>query len=78
MRNEQEEFITKDVYLTASLLATGCTLEKLERHDKQITFHVKCDEDIQVHIDKYWAGELLLDAKTLFNSWRELRSRMYN
>jgi hypothetical protein len=51
----------------------------MPKQDKQFTFFLTHDtQDTQTLVDKYWDGEMLVDAKKLFSSFRELRARMYN
>jgi hypothetical protein len=84
--NERDEYNidkgtyqTRDVYITASLLASGCTIVDMTKNEKQFTFFVTHEtEDVRGLVMKFWNGDLLIDAKKLFGSFRELRARMYN
>lgn len=82
MKNTHEEaeaYSTKDVYLTATLLACDCDIQSMKKDGKQFTFFITSENgNVQEFVDKFWAGELPIDAKKLFNSYREMRARMYN
>lgn len=83
MENENV-YSTKDIYLASALVASNFELQTLEKRGKNFYFLFKKQSliDISSNIDdfvnKYWGGMLIVDAKTLFSSFRELKNRIYN
>lgn len=81
------EYRTKDVYIASTLIALGYNEYRIERNGKQCFFIFDTNESgllnevakagIEVTVDQYWSGGLLVDPKKLFNSFRELKTRMY-
>jgi len=81
------EYRTKDVYLASTLLALGYSEYRIERNGKQCFFIFDYDDKgisndisktgLEVTVDEYWTGNLEIDPKKLFNSFRELKTRMY-
>lgn len=83
MENENL-YSTKDIYLASALVASNFELQSLEKKGKNFYFVFKKQSliDPTINIDnfvnKYWGGTLIVDAKTLFSSFRELKNRIYN
>jgi len=87
MSNFPTEYKTKDVYLAATLLSIGYKDYRIERNGKQCFFIFDYQEEnldnnisktgLEVTVDEYWQGSLIVDPKLLFNSFRELKNRMY-
>jgi hypothetical protein len=81
------EYRTKDVYIASTLIALGYNQYRIERNGKQCFFIFDTDEPglsneiartgLEVTIDEYWSGNLKVDPKELFNSFKELKTRMY-
>lgn len=85
------EYKTKDVYLASTLIAFGYKNYRIERNGRQCYFIFdpyiisppKEPIDftpvsfLELQVDEYWAGNLLLDPKELFNAFKELKNRMY-
>lgn len=71
-------YSTTDIYLSASLVASGFKLIEIVKKDKQYSFYFLQDKEINYAITDYWNGEMKVDAKTLFGSFRDIKNRMYN
>lgn len=82
------EYKTKDVYLASTLITLGFNHYRIERNGRQC-FFIFTDSSthpdglglidyIEVKVDEYWSGNLKLDPKELFNSFKELKNRMFN
>ena len=82
------EYRTKDVYIAATLIALGNNNYRIERNGKQCFFIFTNDntdhpdglgpiEFIEIQVEQYWTGNLLIDPKSLFNAFKELKNRMY-
>lgn len=82
------EYKTKDVYIASTLIALGFCNYKIERNGRQCFFVFK-DGDIdhpdglgiidyiEIQVEKYWNNSLLIDPKSLFNAFKELKTRMF-
>ena len=76
--NNTSDFSTKDIYLAATLLTIGYSYYTLKKEDRIFYFIFdNPDGKIELQVDEYWAGNILVDPKALFNSFRELKGRMY-
>jgi hypothetical protein len=81
------EYTTKDVYLASTLLALGYEKYRIERNGRQCFFIFDTEEKglskeisktgLEVQVDLYWAGEVMVDAKKVFTAFRELKNRMF-
>jgi len=74
------EYKTKDIYLAATLITRGFKQYYIQRNGRQCYFIFDQDgeRNPQVEADNYWMGNLLVDPKELFNSYKELKNRMFN
>ncbi len=71
------EFSTKDLYEASALHSLGQKLLRLEGEGNQYWF-VFADKDLCKKLsDSYWAGEVEVNAKSLTNSIRELKDRIF-
>jgi hypothetical protein len=83
------EYKTKDIYLASTLIAFGYKSYRIEKNGRQCFFIfdpamynlAPKDYDplafLEIQVDEYWGGNLLLDPKEVFNAFKELKSRMY-
>jgi hypothetical protein len=82
------EYKTKDVYIASTLIARGLKQYRIERNGRQCFFIFSPEiEDtptgfspvtfLEMEIEQYWSGNLLVDPKELFNAFKELKNRMY-
>jgi len=71
-------FKTKDIYLASTLVALGFKYF-LTKKEKQFFFSFEDNEEEMLHVEiaNYWDKNLEIDAITLFNAFKELKSRMY-
>jgi hypothetical protein len=79
--NDENHFITKDIYLASTLIATGNTWYSLEKQGKIFYFTFdkrQSQENIEAEVDNYWARNLLVDPRALFDAFQELKTRMYS
>lgn len=71
-------YSTTDIYLSASLIASGFKLSNMTKNERQYIFYFDSSDSIEIYVNKYWNGDMILDAKTIFTAFKELKSRMYN
>jgi len=79
---------TKDIYLASTLLCLGYSIDELQKEevDGKTTFyfifsdpnidkngHNKIREDV----DRYWKNEVMVEARSLYTAFREIKDRMY-
>ena len=79
--NDDNYFSTKDIYLAATLIARGNTWYELKKRGKVFYFCFdkrQNQEKIGLEADNYWARNILLEPRALFEAMKELKSRMYN
>jgi len=72
------EYKTRDIYLSASLKACSIPLIRVESHEGKGFFIFKYSPKIEDIIADYHNGELKIDARTLFNVWKDLKSLAFS
>lgn len=72
----QEEFYTKDLNEASALLASD---QKLLRLEKESHFYWFVFQDIHTKeiSNKFWSGDLLIDAKKFSDAIRTLKDRLF-
>lgn len=72
---EKAEFKTCDMYLAASLAASGCKLSKYTSEFGRVYFHIDGKSgDIPTLTKEYLARRLTVDALTLVDNVKSLKS----
>jgi rubredoxin len=88
MEISQTEYSTKDIYLASTLIAIGYKWYRIEKNGRQCYFifdissvdppkGTSPNTFFETEVDDYWAGNLLVDPKQLFNAFKELKARIY-
>jgi hypothetical protein len=76
------DYTTTDIYLAATLSALDYILLDITQEENKFIFHFekesKSDPDANINADQYWTGNLLVDPKTLFSKFKEIKARMYD
>lgn len=75
-RNKQKEFHTRDLSEAAAVLASNIKLLRLEE-GQGFYFFVFEDKNTQTLCDRFWAGELTVDAKKYSDALRTLKDRLF-
>lgn len=77
--NYNDTYESRDFYLSACILASGCKLMDVIRNGhKTCTFIFQISpETAKGIIRKHWNGELLLTSKSLVDAVQELKNRIY-
>lgn len=71
------EFRTRDIYVATILLQSGISILRCEGNGRQGIFVFKISEKIESLIAHYFNGELKVDPRRLFESWKTLKSMAY-
>lgn len=69
---------SRDIYLCASLKASGIRLLKVTNREGKGYFCFENSPKLDDLIARYHNGELKLDAKTLFSCWKDLKSLAFS
>ncbi len=75
-----KNYYSKDFYLSAVCLASGCKLLKLQRKNQdyvEFVFDDSPEKCIPI-IEKHWAGTLKLPSRKLIEAINELKTRIYS
>lgn len=75
---EPTEYKSRDIYLSTTLKACGIPLLRVENHQGKGFFVFKHSPQIETIIADYHNGELKVDAKTLFSTWKDLKSLAFS
>lgn len=70
------EYRTKDLGEASALLASGISLLRLERESSYFYFIFE-NKDTKIISDKYWFGELLINARHYNDAIRSLKDRLF-
>jgi hypothetical protein len=78
--NENTVYKTKDLYLSACILASGIKLLELQKESERVVFFIFSISPIKAEeiIRKHWSRELILPTHDVINAIRELRTRIHS
>ena len=76
--NNPAEYTSRDIYLSTSLKVCGVYLIRVENHQGKGFFVFKHSPKIETIIADYHNGNLNLDAKTLFSTWKDLKGLAFS
>ncbi len=76
--NNPAEYVSRDIYLSTALKACNIPLIRVENHQGKGFFVFKHSQKIEKIIADYHNGTLKLDARTLFNVWKDLKSLAFS
>lgn len=76
----ESKYQTTDLGLASSLVALGYELHTLERtvNPKKARFIFRRVPTIETSTNDYWNDRLLLNARTLFDSQKMIKNRLYS
>jgi hypothetical protein len=75
---DKKYYPTHDLGCAAALITSGYKLFKLEKElNGRATFVFLRTDDLEVDLDRYWAGTLLVEARAYFDNQKMLKSRIY-
>ena len=71
-------YATQDLPLAATFVALGHNLIGIERtNPKRAGFCFTLNADLEILIDKYHSGSVLVEPRTYFDSIRQVKNRLY-
>lgn len=76
--NAENVFSTYDMGMTSALLSVGYKLLTIEKGRGKKLFVFETSDELIQDAQKYWAGELDVDAQTYFNSIKNLKNQLYS
>lgn len=77
--NTTEQYQTTDIGSATALVSIGYSLVSLDKSNPRRALFVFDDSnDLQARLKDYWSGSLSVDAKTYFETYKWLKSRIYN
>ena len=78
--SEEAKYATTDLGLASSLVALGYELHTLERtvNPKKARFIFRRIPTIETSANDYWNDRLQLNARTLFDSQKMIKNRLYS
>lgn len=72
-----DEYLTKDLGEASAILASGVKVLRIQR-ELNVCFFV-FDKSLATPVsEKYWSGELLIDAKSYNEAERSLKTRIFS
>lgn len=75
----KDVFTTADLGVATTLTALGYSLDSLEQQGRhRCVFHFNNVHGLQMAIEHYWKGELMIDPKLLLEVYKSLKNRIYN
>jgi hypothetical protein len=81
----KENYKTRDIYLAATLITIGYNDYKIDKTDRLCyfifpidIFNDEIDQGVEADVDKFFAGNLLVDPKKLFQTFIDLKHRMWD
>ena len=80
MNEFNQLFDTQDMGLAVALLSKGFEIGELEepRYGSRVTFRFMDVTGLNEAAQEYWAGRLLVDAKSYWNESKNLKTRLYS
>lgn len=72
------EFSTRDIYLASAIRQAGIPILRVEGNGRQGIFVFKPSEKVEGLITRYFNGELRADPKSLFETWKALKSMAFS
>ena len=77
--DQENHFTTFDLGVSAALISAGFELIFLDkRNPRKVLFCFREKEGLEEAINNYFAGKLLIDARSLFDNIKALKNRIYS
>ena len=72
-------FQTYDLGLASALIADDYELMGMDKSNpKKVAFSFEKNSVLERSVNEYWHGHLLIDARTLFETQKMLKNRIYS
>ena len=80
MKTHQEptEFKSKDIYLSSVLKAFNIPIIKVESNGRHGIFVFRHSKEVETLISQFFNDELKINPRTLFESWKALKSMAFS
>lgn len=75
---KNDYFETAELSLASTLICLGFKLDYVEKKDPKSLFVFRREEQLDLAIQGFWAGELRVEPKAFFNCIKEVKSRLYD
>ncbi len=72
------EWLTKDIYLAAAIKQAGIPIVRVENHAGRGIFVFRSADKIRDLISDYFNGDLRVDPKGLFETWKALKAMAFS
>jgi len=72
------EFSTRDIYLATVIKQAGVPIIRVEGNGRQGIFVFRTSAKIEGLITGYFNGELRVDPKEIFETWKALKSMAFS
>ena len=72
------EFPTRDIYLATVIKQMGIPILRVEGNGRQGIFVFKASPKIDSLITKFFNGQLKVEPRSLFETWKALKSMAYS
>ena len=78
MNQNNKDFRTADLSLTAALCVSGFVVEEMERvSPTRSAFIFQNSAGLQEGVNAYWRGDLRVEPQAFFNQLKTLKARIY-
>lgn len=77
-RQTSDEFSTRDIYLATVIKQAGIPIIRVEGNGRQGIFVFRASAKIDGLISGYFNGELRVDPKEIFETWKALKSMAFS
>ncbi len=77
-QKQQSEFPTRDIYLATVIKQAGVSILRIEGTGGRGVFVFQASDKIEGLIRDYFNGELRVDPRTLFETWKALKSMAFS
>lgn len=78
LSSKSPEYHTKDIFVATILRQSGIPIVRVENNGRQGIFVFQASEKINDLITQYFNGQLRTDPKSLFETWRSLKSMAFS
>jgi hypothetical protein len=78
-RDDNPLFYTFDLGLATALISVGFELVSLNKENpRKAQFIIRQEQNLDSAISNYWSGELVVKARTFFETQKMLKNRIYS
>lgn len=78
IQSKPAEHATKDIYLATIFKQSGIPIVRVENNTGRAIFVFKACKEIEELTAKYFNDELRVNPKSLFETWKALKSMAYS